>query len=215
MKIQNKPATSDSRDNNSLQRLILIAGNFLFRHRSYTPIPLALVVIWQAETTFPLFPAGLALIAVGELIRMAALRSVGVTTRTRRVGARRLVTWGLYSLTRNPLYIGNLLLWSGALLFAGGRYFLLLFAIMLVLFLIQYALIVALEEARLEELFGESYSAYCQAVPRVIPRSFKTAANPDQGAVYPWRSVLRSERSTLIVIGGVTVLSLISTLLKA
>ncbi len=215
MKIPNRSAVSDGQDGNALRWLILRVGDFLFRHRSYTPIPLALVVIWQAETIFPLLLAGLALIAVGELIRLVALRSVGATTRTRRVGAQRLVTWGLYSCTRNPLYIGNLLLWSGALLFAGGRYLPWLFAIMLGLFLIQYALIVALEEARLAELFGESYSAYCQTVPRVIPRRFKTAVNPEQSTAYPWRSVLRSERSTLIVIGSVIILSLVSTLLKA
>ncbi|MCH8838971.1 MAG: isoprenylcysteine carboxylmethyltransferase family protein, partial [Candidatus Marinimicrobia bacterium] len=60
---------------------------------------------------YPLYAWGLLLLAAGELLRLAALRASGKATRTRKVGARRLVTWGLYAHTRNPLYIGNFLLW--------------------------------------------------------------------------------------------------------
>lgn len=196
-------------------------GNFLFRYRSYTPVPLVLLLVWQAETTYPQVLWGLALMACGELLRLVAVRSAGGITRTRRIGARQLITWGLYSYTRNPLYIGNLLLWTGAVLFAAGRYMPWLLAAVFVLFLVQYTLIVSLEEAKLAELFGESYTAYRRSVPRIVPRLRKATGTAGEativrkGPTRPWRYAFKSERSTFMAIAAVLTLTLISTYVKA
>ncbi len=58
-----------------------------------TPLPIGLLLIWQARVAFPQYIWGLLLLAAGELVRLAALRASGKATRTRKVGARRLVTW--------------------------------------------------------------------------------------------------------------------------
>jgi len=196
-------------------------GDFLFRHRSYTPLPLALLLVWQAEVGYPQLLWSLPLLAGGELIRLGAVRSAGKSTRTRRVGARQLVTWGLYAYTRNPLYIGNLLLWTGAVLFAGGHYMPWLLGAVFVLFLVQYALIISLEEATLAELFGEDYAKYRRSVPRVIPRLHRPQgvtgdkSATREGSLHSWRYAFQSERSTLLAMAAVLILTLLSTFLKA
>jgi len=196
-------------------------GDFLFRYRSFTPLPVAIVLVWQARCTYPLLLWGLALMIAGESVRLGALRSSGKITRTRRVGARRLVTWGLYAHTRNPLYIGNLFLWAGAVLFAGGPWLGWLMAIMLGMFFIQYALIVALEETTLGNVFGAAYAGYCRAVPRVIPRLKKAppaadfSPEPPAEGLHSWRYAFESERSTLWSVSAVLVLAILSTALKA
>jgi protein-S-isoprenylcysteine O-methyltransferase Ste14 len=78
-----------------------------------------------------------------------------------------LVVNGLYRFVRNPMYVGvALVLFSEGLLFSSAR-------------LLEYALlvgagfflfVVAYEEPTLRKKFGASYQAYCQAVPRWIPR---------------------------------------------
>jgi protein-S-isoprenylcysteine O-methyltransferase Ste14 len=195
-------------------------GDFLFRYRSYTPVPLAVVLVWQAETRFPLLLPGLVLIVGGELLRLSAVRSFGRGVRTRRVGAHQLVTWGLYAHMRNPLYLGNLLLWTGAVLFAGGQYLPWLIGVVLMFFLLQYTLIISVEEMTLLELFGESYAEYRRSVPRLIPsfrRSGKTADAPQnviERSTRPWRYAFRHERSTLMAITAVIILTLLSTYYK-
>ncbi len=168
---------------------------------------------------FPQYVWGLLLLAAGELLRLAALRASGKATRTRKVGARRLVTWGLYAHTRNPLYIGNFLLWLGAVLFAGGDWFYWLLMLVAVWFLWQYALIISLEETILSELFGAQYEDFRRAVPRTMPRPWRSGRKrepvslPAEG-LHSWRYAFESERSTL----GVTILvlaaAIISTYLK-
>ncbi len=78
-----------------------------------------------------------------------------------------LITDGPYSVVRNPLYLFN---------FIGGVGFGLavenpLLAGAIAVFLsVSYTLAVASEEAKLRELFGDTYSVYCAETPRWLPR---------------------------------------------
>ncbi|MCK4577893.1 MAG: isoprenylcysteine carboxylmethyltransferase family protein [Candidatus Marinimicrobia bacterium] len=187
-------------------------GNVFFRYRSFTPLPLAIIIIWQAQLEWPWANAGIVLVIFGEAIRLTAVRASGKITRTRKVGAPQLVTWGLYSAIRNPLYLGNLLMWLGATLFAGGSYMHWLLLAVLIMFGIQYSLIVALEEATLSNLFGARYTEYCQAVPRIVPRFTGRSARqldlarPPEEGLHPWKYAFESESSTLLVVIGVLVI---------
>ena len=56
---------------------------------------------------------GLTLVAVGESIRLWAVRHIGVISRTRSDRLGPLVANGPFRYLRNPLYLGNILLWLG------------------------------------------------------------------------------------------------------
>jgi protein-S-isoprenylcysteine O-methyltransferase Ste14 len=77
-----------------------------------------------------------------------------------------LAASGPYSVVRNPLYLGNL---AGAVGFGFAveqPYLAALFGLAFALF---YPSVVAREEARLAQIFGERYREYCARVPRWLP----------------------------------------------
>lgn len=80
---------------------------------------------------------------------------------------RRLVVRGLYRCTRNPMYLGVLIVVAAwAALFASGW----LLAYAAIVALACHVFVVLYEEPKLHALFGADYDAYRQAVPRWIAR---------------------------------------------
>jgi protein-S-isoprenylcysteine O-methyltransferase Ste14 len=77
----------------------------------------------------------------------------------------RLVADGPYRYVRNPLYLGNILLGIGFGLMASRIGFVILVAAMI---FFDYRLILR-EEAGIMATQGDSYRAYCAAVPRLLP----------------------------------------------
>lgn len=74
---------------------------------------------------------------------------------------------GPYSLVRNPLYVFSFIGALGVVL-ATHRWGLL--PLVTVAFLVYYHVIIRAEETRLSALFPQSYLAYCDEVPRGLPR---------------------------------------------
>ena len=144
--------------------------NFFFTFRSYTPIPIGVMIIYFARPENIYFYGGTTLLLAGELIRMWAVSYAGGETRTRNVGATKLCTSGPYAFVRNPLYAGNMLMYLGIVFIAEATSVLLMAATTFSFFLIQYSLIISLEEERLDELFGQEYSRYKENVPGIFPR---------------------------------------------
>lgn len=90
---------------------------------------------------------------------------------------RELTQTGPYAYTRNPLYLGSMLIAAG---FAAA---LLSWPVALVLaagFLVIYVPVIASEERFLRATFPE-FEAYCRQVPRLIPRLFAARATADPG----------------------------------
>ena len=143
--------------------------SFLFKKRSYTPIPIVLAILYFSQLSYPFWAYGATLIIFGELIRLNAVRYAGGRTRPTKVGANSLCTSGPYSRTRNPLYIGNVFIYSGVVLLSGGIYMFQLLAVVVFYFIFQYRMIISLEEEKLSILFGQDYSKYINNVPRIIP----------------------------------------------
>ena len=77
-----------------------------------------------------------------------------------------LVTSGIYSMVRNPIYSAFLLIFSGVLISAHNIYLLIL-PVLFYLFLT--ILLKQTEEKWLLEKFGNTYIEYCKKVNRVIP----------------------------------------------
>jgi len=81
----------------------------------------------------------------------------------------KFVTEGLYKYTRNPMYLGAVLIWMGEALYFFSLWLLVFGAFMtlvLHLFLILY------EEPNLAKRFGRSYLDYCERTPRWLPIKF-------------------------------------------
>ena len=103
-------------------------------------------------------------------------------------------------LVRNPLYLGNILLWLG---FAVSARLLWLAPIVVVLLALEYHAIVRWEERLLESRMGESYRQYMQRVPRWIS-NFAGRSTSGHDAAFSWTQTFYSERGTLIAIAAAT-----------
>ena len=143
---------------------------FFFKNRSYTPIPIALLIIYCSKQSQPYMLIGLVLIIIGEVLRISAVRYAGGATRTRNVGAPYLCTSGPYSLTRNPLYCGNVVIYIGIVFFAGGGWMWYIMPTVAIFFIFQYYHIISLEEETLKKKFEGQYEIYIENVPKLFPR---------------------------------------------
>ena len=159
---------------------------FFFKYRSYTPIPIAIFILYFSLEHSPYYPLGLLMLMFGELIRIWAVSYAGGKTRTRKVGAPELCTSGPYSFTRNPLYLGNMFMYIGISIIAGAPNIILMISIIFSFFLIQYTFIVSLEEETLTALFGEQYINYKKHVPAIFPR------------LRPWRGGGTTKRKSIL-----------------
>jgi len=146
------------------------AGGWLFRRRTSLPLPLALALLLipssDASRASALFAVGAVIVGAGELLRLWAVRHIGVISRTRSDRLGPLVSTGPFSFVRNPLYLGNIALWVGFAVSAGLVWLVPIFVVVLSL---EYHAIVRWEEDLLTSRRREEYRAYAARVPRWIP----------------------------------------------
>jgi protein-S-isoprenylcysteine O-methyltransferase Ste14 len=185
-------------------------GGWLFRHRTAIPIPCALALlvlrVGQRPFSWTLAGSGVILTVAGEALRLASVHRIGAISRTRADRLGPLVTSGPFGHVRNPLYIGNILIWMGFAITAGLVW---LAPVVGLLLALEYHAIVRWEEELLGSRYGDEYDAYRSAVPRWVPRlsaRHRLAPNPCQQVPgtertgFSWRETLFSERGTLIAI---------------
>jgi protein-S-isoprenylcysteine O-methyltransferase Ste14 len=168
----------------------------LFTMRSYTPIPFLLVMIVLGHPTLLTIFSGVIVVACGEFMRFWGVAYAGSLTRvTGSVGAPEVIVAGPFAYVRNPLYVGNLLTYTGIGMMANAASPWLVCAAF-VWFVFQYSQIVSLEEEFLTAAFGVSYAEYAKNVPRFIPRvePYKNAAQEHQKP--NWIEAAKSERRT-------------------
>ena len=115
--------------------------------------------LWFARPTLLLLGLGGVLAVVGLALRAWA---AGFIKKDQE-----LTTGGPYAFTRNPLYLGSLLLGTGVVL-AGGSW--IFAAVFLGFFVLVYGRTMKREEAQLRDLFGERYLRYASHVPLLAPR---------------------------------------------
>ena len=126
------------------------------------PLPLT-----YPEATFIWATAGGTLIVMGVAVMAAGARSFSRagTPVPSNQPVRALVTTGVHGWSRNPIYVGMLLLYAGIGIAARSPWVLIL-ALPLILIL-RYG-VIAREEAYLERRFGAAYRAYKAHVRRWI-----------------------------------------------
>lgn len=118
----------------------------------------AVLYFWLARPTWKSLASGFVLIIPGLLIRALASGHV------RKNEA--LATTGPYAYTRNPLYLGSLLMGIGFALAARSWW---IGAALVVMFFAIYLPVIRGEEKFLREKFPE-FERYAQQVPRMLPR---------------------------------------------
>jgi protein-S-isoprenylcysteine O-methyltransferase Ste14 len=134
------------------------------------------------------------LVLLGLGIRALAGGFAGRHTRTEQIEAPRLSTGGPYSLVRNPIYIGSMLIGLGMVGLLASWIALIPY---IAVFAIFYFAVIPAEEQFLRRTFGRRYEEYCQNVPRLRPR-----LTPWQGRekrVFDWKPALGEWRVALAI----------------
>jgi len=86
----------------------------IFKYRSYTPIPFILLMLIFEDTSVASLIIGFAVLLLGEFFRLWGISYAGSETRTTDgVGGTYLVISGAFAHVRNPLYLGNMLMYLG------------------------------------------------------------------------------------------------------
>ncbi len=184
-------------------------ANTFFKFRSYTPIPFLLIMMIFAQPTVLTIACGFVMVIIGESIRFWGVSWAGSETRTTgAVGGTFLIISGPFAYTRNPLYVGNILMYCGFGVMSNA-YFPFLLIVAFLFFALQYHLIVGEEEGYLRQTYTEQYAVYTKMVPRFFPR---LTPYKDAKIIQPELDIkagFRSERRTLQAVLSVTIIVLI------
>lgn len=124
----------------------------------------AAAYLWFARPGWTWIAIGLLFIVAGLLLRAAASGHIRKN--------RELTTTGPYAYTRNPLYLGSILIAVGFLIAARNPW---IAAASLVMFVAIYLPVIRAEEKYLASIFN-NYAEYAAHVPRLLPRT--SAYNP-------------------------------------
>ncbi|MCI0518448.1 MAG: isoprenylcysteine carboxylmethyltransferase family protein [Woeseiaceae bacterium] len=142
------------------------------------PLPLAVVVavlMWLLAKYLPVMEINRVLagivagsLGIGGIVCIVAGVMQFRTSRTtvnpmRPEQASTLVAGGIYARTRNPMYVGMLLLLLGWAAWLGSAYALVL-PIVFVLYMNRFQIVP--EETALQARFGDAFLAYCERVRR-------------------------------------------------
>lgn len=155
---------------------MIAIGNFFFKYRNFLFIFLYLALFLPSPKvlteqnlgeSYYLIPIilGLTVTISGQLIRGFTISLAYIVRggKDKKVYAENLVTEGIFSHCRNPLYVGNILMLLGVGIISNSWIFL---GIFMPLFLFIYQAIVLAEENFLRGKFGSQFDAYCSRVNR-------------------------------------------------
>lgn len=183
----------------AVQRL----GKFFFRFRDYLA-PAGLAIILVATVPEHLFGSetvnrwvdvlGLLVAATGQALRVLVIGYAYIVRGGvgKQLAAPKLVCEGFYAHSRNPMYVGNMLLLTGLALIYNSRW---VYIIGLPAFLGGLLAIIKAEEAFLANKFGPDYEDYCRRVNRFLPR-LRGLRTTMASMRFDWKRVLRKEYGT-------------------
>ena len=172
-----------------------------FKYRSYSPIPFLVLSIAYINANIWSLLAGFLIALCGELLRLWGVSWAGSETRTTGdVGGTFLIISGPFARVRNPLYVGNILMYVGLGLMSFALFPYLQIA-GLVFFYMQYSFIVREEENYLHKTFGLEFENYVKNVPRFFPRLTKYKTGNAVQPPFNIKAGLKSEKRSLQAFG--------------
>ncbi len=187
-----------------LHRWTVAVGAFFFRNRNAVfPLVFALMVLLLRPRVLGspavdhwLVVCGAVVALLGEGVRLATIGFEYIERggKEGKVYASRLVQGGIYAHTRNPMYLGNLMIAIGMTMATGAPA---AYAVIIPAFLFIYLAITSTEEEFLRNQFGREYEDYCARVPRFFP-SLRGLGRTLLGMRYNWKRSLRQDLSTLV-----------------
>lgn len=176
-------------------------GNRLFHYRNvlFPIFYLALFIPSKPvfQSNFRAEIIGCIIILGGMLVRSVTIGLVYIVRggKNRTIYAEDLVTGGIYSLCRNPMYFGNILLLLGFAFFANSILFI---SVFFPLFILFYLAIIEAEEAFLENKFGETFAEYRKNVNYLLPDLRKTK-KAFKGQKFKWKKVIYKEHNGFFI----------------
>ncbi len=204
------PRSESRRSFGPLSRRLADQGLFLFRHRgSFVVFLLPAAVLAVLERRSAGLPADpglgwlivcLAISLVGLAVRAAAVGSAppGASTRSLRAPSASLLnTSGMYSLSRHPIYLGNLFVLLGFALAVRSWWFVLTAALV---YWLLYERVIAAEERFLGERFGVTHRRWAERTPTFWPRP--RLWRPPQTR-FSWRTVVLREYNSPLLIAAI------------
>lgn len=198
---------------------LIRCGTFFFRYRdALSPaVFLFLLVVTRPRLALGsatadawLDAAGLLVSFTGQTLRIAVIGYAYIVRggKGRQVYAEDLVTAGFFATCRNPLYVGNVLIYLGLVIVWNSP---VMYLVAVPFYLFLYSSIVAAEEEFLARKFGAAYAAYCRDVPRWLP-DLRRLASGLEGMEFNWRRVVLREYGT---IAALTLTASILSILEA
>ena len=163
----------------------------LLRARIPASILMGLAIILFAHPSQESFLIGLAVIVIGELVRIWASGHIHKSAE--------VTTTGPYALVRHPLYLGHLLVATGFSIVSDSM---LAFIIVMISFFIIYMPTWKNEEKNLINLFGDTYVHFMEKRPALIPLRWSRGVS--QGS-FSWALVKqhREWNHVAVLAGGV------------
>jgi protein-S-isoprenylcysteine O-methyltransferase Ste14 len=171
-------------------------GEKLFQWRDYIAIPILMLVLLASHAGARTATVGTLLILLGQGIRIYTVAFLGKEGDERDGRTDAVITHGPFAIVRNPLYIGNLTIILGVLIYAAAP---IIGFLSLVYFLFQYHCIVKYEESLLLAKFGDEYQRYIERVPAWIP--LKVPVYEDFPIPPSFMTALRAEKKAIATMG--------------
>ena len=194
-----------------MNALMISVGNFFFRWRdtAFSLVILGGVVLvvmapgvglGGAEADWATSLAALVFALAGQLARAVTIGYAYIKRGglNKQIFAETLVQRGMFAHTRNPLYLGNLLIVTAAVFAFNTVWY---YAIALPFFYFIYACITVAEENFLRGKFGEAYDQFCRQVPnRFWPGNLGRFGESIKDMDFTFRRLIKKEHGTIFLV---------------
>ena len=186
---------------------MIAIGNFFFKYRNQLFIFLyALLLVpspeliteasfgpgyWKIALWVGLFITTLGVVIRGLTIGLTFIERGG---KELKIHADALITRGLFTHCRNPLYVGNNLMLFGLGILSNSLIYI---VVVVPVFLFIYQCIIYAEEDFLTKKFGQSYIDYCSKVNRWLP-NLKGIGKTLSSMEFNWAKCMLTENNTQI-----------------